>query len=159
MKRHGVLKREKAMTDRHEMLDVITRSTVCRLGLVDGNEPYIVPLCFGYLDDVLYFHAGERGRKLSVIERNDRVCVEFDVDTAVVAGDEPCSWTMRYRSVVGFGRASLVTGYDEKQRALAVIMDHYSAVKSNYLFPRDRVEKTRIIRIDIEYLTGKKSGC
>ena len=141
------------------MIDVITRARVCRLGLVDGEEPYIVPLCFGYMNDVIYFHKGKMGRKLSAIEQNDRVCIEFDIETGVVGGDEPCSWTMRYQSVMGFGRASFVTEYEEKQRALTAIMNHYATVKENYVFPRNRVEKTCIIRIDIEYLTGKKSRC
>ena len=43
---------------------IIRKASVCRLGMLDGDTPYIVPLCFGYRDDTLYFHGSMKSRKV-----------------------------------------------------------------------------------------------
>ena len=73
--------------------EIIRRSLVCRLGLSDENGiPYIVPLCFGYHDRTVYFHTAQEGKKLDILQKNDRVCVEFDIDQEIVHGQNACDW-------------------------------------------------------------------
>ena len=38
---------DREIQDFEEMVDVISRCDVCRLGLHDGDYPYILPLNFG----------------------------------------------------------------------------------------------------------------
>lgn len=137
------------------MEDVIRGSRVCRLGLCDRGQPYVVPLCFGYSEGVLYFHCAERGRKLDIIRRNPRVCVECDIDAALVRADEAAKFTMTYRSVIAFGRASIVTDLEDRRRALDFLMAHYA--EGEFSYPEKLVARTCIIRIDIDEMTGKAS--
>ena len=58
---------------------IIRKASVCRLGMLDGDTPYIVPLCFGYRDDTLYFHGSMKSRKAELIRRHPKVCFEFDI--------------------------------------------------------------------------------
>jgi nitroimidazol reductase NimA-like FMN-containing flavoprotein (pyridoxamine 5'-phosphate oxidase superfamily) len=53
---------DKEITDKSEIESIIRKSLVCRLGLTDNARPYIVPLCFGYTDNRLYFHSATEGR-------------------------------------------------------------------------------------------------
>ncbi len=133
---------------------IIRKAQVCRLGLIDNNEPYIVPLNFGYRDNVLYFHTSPRSRKLDLIRKCTRVCFEMDILLGPVPADDPCEWSMRYQSVVGFGKASIVEDAEAKRAALAVIMDHYT--QGPYEFPDNKVAITAVIRVDIERMTGKQ---
>jgi len=57
-------KKEKEITKKSAIEAIITKSLVCRLALSDDNSPYIVPLCFGYKDKVLYFHSSQKGKKI-----------------------------------------------------------------------------------------------
>jgi len=142
--------------DKDGMEDVIASAQVCRLAMADEDGPYVVPLCFGYQDGVLYFHGGSDGRKLDILRRNPRVCFEFDVDVAVRRGKEPCKSSVTYRSVVGFGTASFVKERGEKRRALGVIMRQYA--EGDFTFPDPAVDRTTVFRVEVQSMTGGQSG-
>jgi len=149
-------RKEREITDIEEIEDIINKATVCRLGLVDNDEPYIVPVCFGYERNALYFHSALEGRKVEVIKKNNRVCFEMDADLEVVSAEKPCSWTMKYRSVVGVGRACILEKDEEKAHGLRLIMKQYSGDESSLNF--EKLSSVLVVRIDIESIIGKKSG-
>ena len=136
--------------------DIIRNSLVCRLGMSRNDQPYVVPLCFAYRDNTLYFHSAREGLKLEILQQNSKVCVEFDIDQEVIQGDKPCKWSMQYRSVIGFGRASLVEDSEEKKKGLDAIMNHYS--NKLFAYVDSAIESICIIKVEIESMTGKKSG-
>ncbi len=146
---------EKEITERVEIDAIIRRCQVCRIGLSDDGQPYVVPVCFGYDGSTLYFHCAEEGRKLEVLARNSRVCVEFDIADGVAEADQACGWGMSYRSVIGFGTAGIVEEVDQKMRALELIMAQYS--DGTFTFPEAVVDNTAVVRVTIETLTGKQS--
>ena len=74
-------RKEKEITEKSAIEAVILQSIVCRLGLSDGNIPYIVPLCFGYQDRAIYVHGSSEGKKTDIIQRNPNVCFEFDINS------------------------------------------------------------------------------
>ena len=149
-------RKEKEISDKTIMESIISRSSVCRLALSEKGRPYIVPLCFGYKDNILYFHSAREGMKLDILRQNNKVCIEFDIDHEIVEADDACGWDMKYQSVIGFGKGSIIDDLEKKCKALDIIMQHYS--RSSYEFPDSKVKKTVIIKVEIEHMTGKKSG-
>ena len=99
---------EREIRDPGELEDVIRRAEVCRLGMVDGGEPYIVPMNFGYRDGHLYFHCAREGRKLDVLRANPRVCFELEAGVRTVRGETACKWSTAYESVIGWGTATVL---------------------------------------------------
>jgi nitroimidazol reductase NimA-like FMN-containing flavoprotein (pyridoxamine 5'-phosphate oxidase superfamily) len=150
-------KKEKEIKDKNTMERIIQRATVCRIGLSENDKPYVVPLIFGYTDDCLYFHSAKEGKKINMMRRNNTVCFEIDVDNELVQAENACGWSMKYYSVIGFGKAFLVEDFGEKQQALDTIMEHYSG-KSSFEYPENALNNTAIIKVKIESMTGKKSG-
>jgi nitroimidazol reductase NimA-like FMN-containing flavoprotein (pyridoxamine 5'-phosphate oxidase superfamily) len=116
----------------------------------------VVPLNFGYTGENLYFHSASEGWKLNILGRNDRVCFLFDIDHQLVRGEQACDWGMRYRSVIGFGKAALVEDGDEKLLALAAIMEQYG--EGECTFPDKVLAGTTVFKVNIEGMTGKQSG-
>jgi uncharacterized protein len=155
MKGGTMRRRDKEITEREAIDSIIARSQVCRLAMCEGGIPYIVPLCFGYDGTSLYFHGAQEGKKIDMLRKNNLVCFELDVDTEVVRGESPCSFSMRYRSVTGLGRACFVEDGGEKRQALEFIMRQYGE-------DRDKLEEKNmanitVIRVDITEISGKKS--
>jgi uncharacterized protein len=148
-------KSEKEIKDRSEIDSIIRRSKVCRLGMSNDGQPYIVPLCFGYDGKAVYFHCAKEGRKLDILARNNSVCLEFDIDEGMVDADKACAWGIRYQSVIAFGAAKIIDGADEKLKALAVLMSQYS--NRSFSFPDDKLEITCIIKVEIKEISGKQS--
>ncbi len=158
-----MLRKDKEITDRNEAESIIEKSQVCRLAMADEGEPYVVPLCFGYRDNALYFHAAQKGKKLDILRKNKRVCFEFDIGQEVKPGEKTCKWGMKYQSVIGFGDASFVEDTAAKCRALDIIMQQYSAEPADSSappeleYPEASLKITTIIKVDIREMTGKRS--
>ena len=150
-----MIRKDREITDFTEIESIIRRSTVCRLALADQNQPYIVPLSFGYKDNRLYFHSASKGRKIDMLKKNSRVCFEFDIDYEIIKADKACDWGMRYKSVIGFGKASFVEGAESMRRALDVIMAQYG--DGPFSYPENRMKNMVVIQVDIESMSGKRS--
>ena len=148
-------RKEKEITEASAIEAIIQKSLVCRLALSDGNFPYIVPLCFGYRDKVLYFHSSLKGKKIDIIRKNQNICFEFDINTEIVKAEDACHWSMKYQSVIGFGKAVLLEDLDEKRKALNIIMSQYS--DRTFQFNDATLKGTVVIKVEIESMTGKQS--
>jgi uncharacterized protein len=147
---------EREIVDREEIDSVIHSCLVCRLGLTDGKEPYIVPLNFGYDGLAFYFHSAPAGRKIDLLRRHNRVCFELESIEGMIEAEEACHWGIRYRSVMGGGTAYLVEDLDEKRYALSLLMEHYSP--GSFSFPESSVKATAIIKVCIETISGKQTA-
>ncbi len=149
-------KHEQEITDKETIEAVLRKALVCRIGLSDGNMPYVVPVCFGYKGGCIYVHSSREGRKIEIVRRNNNVCFEVDVDVEPVRAEVACKWCMKYRSVIGFGKASIVDDQAVKMKALNIIMEHYSGISPHEYEPRP-LELAAIIKIQIETMTCKRS--
>ena len=143
------------IVDPEKIESIIFKAKVCRLGMADGDQPYVVPLSFGYHENTLYFHTGKKGRKMAILKKNNRVCFEMEVDLEIVPADNPCKWNMCYKSVVGFGRAVILDEPVEKRKALDVIVKHYGGAVAAY--DEKRVNGLAIIKVAIDSMKGKES--
>ena len=149
-------RKEKEITDKSEIESIIRKSFVCRLGIVDEGLPYIVPLCFGYDKGALFFHSAKEGRKIEILKKNNQVCFEFDIAPEVQPGGRTaCAWGMKYRSVIGFGKAAFIEDPGEKRKALDIIMRQYD--DGDFEYSEKAFGKALVIKVDIESMTGKKS--
>jgi len=151
MRRH-----DKEIRSRAEIDAIIRAAEVCRLAFARNNDPYLVPVSFGYDGERLYFHTAPKGRKIDFIESNRRVCFEFETDVALVKNpDDACAWSFSFQSVIGSGTVSELVSTEEKTHALNQIMLHYSG--REWDIPDHRAATTRVWRIDIDEITGKRS--
>jgi nitroimidazol reductase NimA-like FMN-containing flavoprotein (pyridoxamine 5'-phosphate oxidase superfamily) len=146
---------DREITDFVEIESILNDASVCRIGLVDGSEPYIVPVCFGYSDRKIYIHSALSGKKIAMLEKNPRCCFEVDQFDDIIQNGRPCAWGIRYKSVIGFGRAYFVSDNKEKQQGLNCILCHYGS--GMYEFSEDDLINVSLIRIDIDSVTGKKN--
>ena len=149
-------RKEKEITDQNKIESIIKQSQVCRLAMVDGDGPYLVPLCFGYSDGVLFFHSAIEGKKIDILRRNGSVCFEFDIVGGLNTGQTACDWGIKYRSVIGFGKAVILENLEEKRNALEIIAAQYA--DKDYKLTDGAVRETLVLKVDIESMTGKQSS-
>jgi nitroimidazol reductase NimA-like FMN-containing flavoprotein (pyridoxamine 5'-phosphate oxidase superfamily) len=150
-------RKEREIAEKEGMEAIIRRASVCRLAMSVDDQPYVIPLCFGYRDGQLFFHCAQEGMKLDMLRKNNRVCFECDVDHELVVSESPCEWGMKGCSVVGFGKVSLIEEPEAKRDALDVIMEHYGA-KGPFSYKEKGFQKALIMKVEIERMTGKKIG-
>ncbi len=149
-------RKDKEIVSRAEIDAIIRDSPVCRLALARDNEPYLVPVSFGYDGSAIYLHTAPAGRKIDFFLANPRVCFEFERNVEVRTDPAlACKWTMRYESVIGWGTIAEVTEPAEKGRVLNAIMRQYSG--RDWTFEPAAVARVRTWRITIEQMTAKRS--
>lgn len=136
---------------------IIQRAQICRVGLSQKDNPYIVPVHFGYQDNCLYFHCAREGKKIDILRDNPRVCFEMDIDHEIIKAEaSPCRWGAKYRSIIGFGTALVIEDPLEKSAAMNIIIGHYGG--SPYDFSAAELEQVKIIKIKIDSMSGKQAG-
>jgi len=149
-------RKEKEIKDMAIIEEIIKQSQVCRLAMVDGDTPYVIPMSFGYDGSHIYFHSALEGRKIEVLKKNPRVCFEFDEVIKLKKNKDACEWGMGFKSVIGEGNASFVEDIAQKNHGLGVIMAQYSS--RTFEFPKESVDKTAVIKVAITRITGKQGG-
>lgn len=150
-------RKEKEITARDEIEAIIRQAKVCRVAFCNENTPYVVPLCFGYQDDALYFHSAREGKKLDILRKNNRVCFEFDIGAELQLAPSACAWGMAYKSVIGFGRAVILEDSEQKRRALDVIMRQYAG-GGPFTYTDDVLGEVAVVKVAINSMTGKQAG-
>ena len=154
---NGMTRREQQITDINEIIKILDKSKVLHLGLVDGDEPYVVPMNYGYVMEnglpVLYLHGANRGRKLDVIRANPKVFYEMVCDIVPFEGDVACRYGITYASVMGRGVAEIVEDVEEKKKALSVLMK--TQTDKDFDFEDKMTKIVTIIKINTLEYTAK----
>ena len=153
----GMTKRERQITDEAQIGKILDTAGVLHLGLAVDNEPYVVPMNYGYTKEdgklVLYLHSATRGKKLDMIRSNPRVFFEMDCDLTPFEGEKPCQYGLSYSSVMGWGSARIVEDVQEKMKAMSVLMKTQTG--RDFSFDEKLVSIVAVIRIDVEAYTAK----
>jgi len=151
-------RKDREVTDVAELKSIIDTCKVCRIGMIDEQGIYIVPMNFGYefVDEKLriYLHCAKEGRKLFAIAVNPSVCVEMDCEHQLVEGDIACTYGYRFASVIGNGKAVIVEDTEEKKHGLSVLMRHQTG--KDFVFEDAQTRSVAVVRIDVETFTGKR---
>lgn len=154
---NGLTRREKLITDIDKVLDILNKSKVIHLGLVDGDEPYVVPMNYGYTYEneklTIWLHGATTGRKLDVIRKNPKVFFEMECDLIPFEGDVACKYGISYSSLMGKGIATIIEDSAEKQRALSILMK--TQVDMDFEFNEKLASVVGIIKIDVSEFTAK----
>ena len=153
----GLTKRERQVTDPEQIRHILDTGKVLHLGLAVDDEPYVVPMNYGYIMEdgklTLYLHSAVRGRKLDMIGRNPRVFFAIDCDRMSFEGRVPCQYGLVYSSVMGRGTAQIVEDVEEKKRAMTLLMKTQTG--KDFTFEDRLVSIVAVIRIDVEEYTAK----
>ncbi len=150
-------RKDKEIKDKKEIELIIRKANVCRIALSDNNMPYIVPVNFGYNNNCLYIHSAIEGKKIEIIKKNNDICFEIDIAHEILQGKLACHTTMKYYSVIGYGKAYIIDDSEEKIKALNIIIEH-CLPKIPHEYSEKFFKKIVIIKVEINNMTGKKSG-
>lgn len=120
----------------------------------EGGYPYGVPLSYVYAGGKLYFHCAVEGHKLDAVRGCDKASFTVVERDDVVAE----RFTTRYRSVIVFGRAKILTAPEEVREALRTLAEKYSPHAHNTETEiAGALARTAIIELTPEQITGKES--
>lgn len=149
-------RRERAVTDSGEIVDILARCQVLHLAINTGAAPYLLPVSFGMEPDgmTFYIHGAMGGRKYDLLARDNRVGFQLECTHGLVLNEKGHDCSVDYESVMGWGYVDEVTDAGEKRLALDRIMAHYHA--GDFPYDPAPVPRTRILRLRVAERTGKR---
>ncbi|MDA3892802.1 MAG: GNAT family N-acetyltransferase [Salinivirgaceae bacterium] len=150
-------KANQEINDKAQIEEILKQSTVCRIAMMDSDVPYIVPFNYGFIDGVMYMHSAKEGKKIELLEKNNKVCFEIEQKADVVTNDIACKWATAYRSVIGYGTIDFLMQIPDKKKALDIIMRHNGA-KANLGFEEKQIEAVAILKLTIDSISAKQSS-
>ncbi len=154
---NGLTRRERQITDNEAIINILDKSNVLHLGLVDGDEPYVVPMNYGYTMEngqlTLWLHGALQGRKLDVIRANPKVFFSMECDLQPFEGDVACKYGVGYSSLMGRGVAEITEDVETKKQALTLLMKAQTG--KDFEFNDKLVSVVSVIKISVVEYTAK----
>ncbi len=148
-------RRDKAVTEQSAIEKILRMGKTCQLAFTAEPVPYLVTLNYGYHDGTLYFHSAREGHKIDLVRKNGQAAFTVALDLGLVKGENACDWSVRFQSVVGHGKISLLESPEDKQQGLDLFMAQYSAEKFSY--PDKIIQATAVFKLVISKMTVKQS--
>ena len=153
----GLTKRERQVTDPEQIRHILDTGKVLHLGLAVNDEPYVVPMNYGYtMEDgklTLYLHSALKGKKLDMMRANPKVFFEIDCDLMPFEGKVACQYGLVYSSIMGRGTATIVEDVEEKKKAMSILMKTQTG--KDFTFEDRLVSIVAVVRIDVAEYTAK----
>lgn len=156
-------RKERQVTDDGIINSIIMECDCCRLGFIDEEGVYIVPMSFGFETKeksgrIFYFHGASEGRKASCLKHCIDACIpisfELDCGHGIKRAETACGHSAYYKSVMGRGNAAYINDNSEKARALNLIMEH-EAGKGGWDFPAAMLSHTAVFSLAVTQICCK----
>jgi nitroimidazol reductase NimA-like FMN-containing flavoprotein (pyridoxamine 5'-phosphate oxidase superfamily) len=152
-------RKDRELKSKEELQHILYDGKFIQIAFVDGNEPYIVTLNYGYIwgDEKIkfYFHSAIEGRKINCIKNNPKVCFTIAICDPFTPGINACNYGIKYRSVVGYGKMKIVDNEEERIFGLNLLMKQFTGI-DNWEYESEILKKTLITCLEVEELSGKK---
>jgi hypothetical protein len=155
---HQLRRKEQEIRDNAELQAILAKTRYVTVAMCRNDEPYLVTLSHGYDQErnAVYFHCAFEGKKIDFLRSNNRVWGQAFIDRGYVQGK--CDHL--FASVQFSGRVSFVADATEKRHALEVMIRQLEQDPDRVITAKvtdARVATTNIGRIDIEFMSGKRT--
>ena len=155
----GIRRKDKEITDIDETKSILKKTQYVTLAMCLNNEPYLVTLSHGYDQErnCVYFHCADEGKKINILKANNLVWGQALIDYGYVQG--ACDHL--YATTQFRGRVTFVEDLVEKEHALKVMIGSLDKNPQKIIekqLEMRSIQKVRIGRIDIDYMSGKKAN-
>jgi nitroimidazol reductase NimA-like FMN-containing flavoprotein (pyridoxamine 5'-phosphate oxidase superfamily) len=101
------------MTD-DEVASLVDAQMLCRIAFKGDDYPYLVPFRYVVMDDTMYFHFTDYGKKMRLLETDGRACVQIESYKPDLS---------EYNFVSYRGRLERVKDAGEREKALSLFAE------------------------------------
>jgi nitroimidazol reductase NimA-like FMN-containing flavoprotein (pyridoxamine 5'-phosphate oxidase superfamily) len=148
---------DRARYDRETVYRILDEGFVCHVGFAVDQKPYVIPTSYWRIEDTLYIHGSAASRMLRALEGGLDVCVTVTLVDGLVLARSAFHHSVNYRSVVAFGRATVVSDAREKMEALYAFSEHVVPGRwGEVRRPTEgELKATLVLRLPLEEVSAK----
>jgi len=115
---------KRAVYDRETVYRILDEGLVCHMAFVADGKPVVIPTNYARHGDALYIHGSAASRMLRTLSTGVEVCAAVTLIDGLVLARSAFHHSTNYRSVVIFGKASVVADPAAKLEALRLFSEH-----------------------------------
>ena len=143
--------------DRDTVYAILDEGFICHIGFVVDGQPFVIPTGYARVDDNLFVHGSQASRMLRTLANGVDACVTVTLVDGLVLARSAFHHSINYRSVVVFGRATLVEDREEKDSALfafseQVIRGRWNDVREP---TESELKQTTVLRLPLTEASAK----
>jgi len=152
---------KRGVYDRELVYAILDEGFICHVSFAVDGRPFVIPTGYARVDDRLYIHGSQVSRMLRTLAQGVDVCVAITLIDGLVLARSAFHHSMNYRSVVIFGRASLLEDSITKAAALRAFSEHVIAGRWDEVRgPNEQeLKATTVLSLPLEEVSAKvRSG-
>ena len=143
--------------DRETVYGILDEGFICHVGFAPEGQPFVIPTGYARDGDTLYIHGSAASRMLRTLSTGVDVCVTVTIVDGLVLARSAFHHSMNYRSVVIFGRGTLIEDREAKMAALLALSEHI--VRGRWVDVREPTEQemkaTTVLSLPLEEVSAK----
>ena len=109
---------KRGVYDRQLVYGILDEGFICHVGFAVEGQPFVIPTGYARVDEQLFIHGSQVSRMLRTLSSGIDVCVAVTLVDGLVLARSAFHHSINYRSVVIFGRATIVDDREAKLAAL-----------------------------------------
>jgi nitroimidazol reductase NimA-like FMN-containing flavoprotein (pyridoxamine 5'-phosphate oxidase superfamily) len=148
---------KRGVFDRETVHSILDEGMVCHVAFAIDGTPFVIPTGYARIGDRLVIHGSSASRMLRSLAGGIDVCVTVTLLDGLVLARSAFHHSVNYRSVIVFGKATVVDDDTRKMKALEAFTEHvipgrWSDVRS----PNDlELKATTVLSIPIDEASAK----
>lgn len=150
---------KRGVYERNSVYEILDEGFICHVGFVVDGKPVVIPTGYARIEDQLYIHGSQASRMLRALSGGIDVCVTVTLVDGLVLARSAFHHSINYRSVVIFGRASLVEDADRSSpHYLHFLNTSFATGGTTFAHPRRRNSKRPACFLSNSLRLPQKSG-
>ena len=143
--------------DRELINQILDEGFICHVGFAIDGQPFVIPTGYARVGDRLFIHGSQASRMLRTLGKGIEVCLTVTLVDGLVLARSAFHHSMNYRSVVVFGRATMVDDPEEKIAALRALSEHMISGRwDDVREPNEReVQLTTVLALSLNEASAK----
>ena len=147
--------------DRETVHAILDAALVCHIGFIADGRPLVIPTAYARIGETIVFHGASRSRTLLAAAAGAELCLTVTLLDGLVLARSAFHHSVNYRSVVAFGRATLITDPDEKMAALRAFVERIHPGRWAVARPptAEELKATAVLELPLDEVSAKvRSG-
>ncbi|MBT5413882.1 MAG: pyridoxamine 5'-phosphate oxidase family protein [Rhodospirillaceae bacterium] len=148
---------ERAAYDRQTVYDILDSGLICHVGYNIDSKPFVTSTAYWREGDRVVWHGSSASRMIRAIEGGIPVCFNLSLWDGFVLARSGFHSSMNYRSVVIYGEAEKIEGWEAKEASLKMFVDRIWPGHWDKLRPinKQEMKATTLLSLPIEEAVAK----
>ena len=147
----------RAANDLESVFNILDAGFICHIAFQHEEQTMMIPTAYGRKDDALYIHGSTKNYMLNQIINSTSVCIGITHLDGIVLARTLFDTSANYRSVVLFGKAELVSEYDDRMEGLKIITENIIKGRWNEVSvgSTNQLKATMVVKFTIDRASAK----